>query len=178
MTFWTTFILIPKLKSCILTYWHIDIAKKIFLTSCWHSEQLLFWSLGSEVNTIFGSSDILTYWHTDILTRVWIERLQNFDLCLYLTIFLSKYVYKEYRRQAHKNLSSSIVGMHEGTIFRRLLDKTPKYWIKSKLYNINCIFQPVYLYISSAILATNLIAHVMSPTLDLGWYEILLANHV
>ena len=74
MTFWTTFILIPKLKSCILTYWHIDIltywhidiAKKIFLTSCWHSEQLLFWSLGSEVNKIFGPpspsrADIRTY---------------------------------------------------------------------------------------------------------------------
>ena len=66
MTFWTTFILIPKLKNCILAYWHIDIAKKIFLTSCSHSEQLLFWSLGSEVNKIFGSSsspraDIRTY---------------------------------------------------------------------------------------------------------------------
>ena len=46
-----------------------------------------------------------------------IERLQNFDLGLYLTIFLSKYDYKEYRTEAHKNLSSSIVRMHEGTIF-------------------------------------------------------------
>ena len=46
-----------------------------------------------------------------------IERLQNFDLGLYLTIFLSKYDYKEYRREAHNNLSSSIVRMHEGTIF-------------------------------------------------------------
>ena len=57
-----------------------------------------------------------------------IERLQNFDLGLYFTIFLSKYDYNEYRRQALKNLSSSIVGMHEWTIFRRLLAKTPKYW--------------------------------------------------
>ena len=40
---------------------------------------------------------------------------------LYLTIFLSKYDYKEYRREAHKNLSSSIVGMHEETIFRPLI---------------------------------------------------------
>ena len=31
-------------------------------------------------------------------TRDAIERLQNFDLGLYLTIFLSKYDYKEYRR--------------------------------------------------------------------------------
>ena len=29
-----------------------------------------------------------------------IERLQNFDLGLYLTIFLSKYDYKEYRRRS------------------------------------------------------------------------------
>ena len=38
-----TFILIPKLKSSILTYWHTDIRKYCFLTSCWHSEQLVFW---------------------------------------------------------------------------------------------------------------------------------------
>ena len=51
MTFGTIFILIPKLKSCILTYWHtdiltywhVDIPIWCFLISFWHSEQLSFW---------------------------------------------------------------------------------------------------------------------------------------
>ena len=50
MTFWTTFILITKLKSCILIYWHIDIL------TYWHIDILTCWHI-----------DIRTYWHTEIL---------------------------------------------------------------------------------------------------------------
>ena len=48
LTFWTTFVLIPKLKSlsvCLSFYLSVcqSVCLSIFLTSCWHSEQLLFW---------------------------------------------------------------------------------------------------------------------------------------
>ena len=42
LTFWTTFILIPKLKSCILTYWQLKL-------TCWHTD-IMF-------------SDIRLWWH-------------------------------------------------------------------------------------------------------------------
>ena len=54
LRFWTTFVLITKLKSlsaflsvCLSVF--LSTCLPIFLTSCWHSEQLLFWQLSWKV---------------------------------------------------------------------------------------------------------------------------------
>ena len=72
MTFGTTFILIPKLKSCILTYRHIDIRTywRTDILTCWHTDMmfsdivLTFWTTFILIPKL--KSCILTYWHTDI----------------------------------------------------------------------------------------------------------------
>ena len=56
LTFWTTFILITKLKSCILTYWHIDIL------TCWHIDIRTYWH-----TEILFSDILLTFWTTFLL---------------------------------------------------------------------------------------------------------------
>ena len=56
LTFWTTFILITKLKNCILTYWHIDIV------TCWHIDIRTYWH-----TEILFSDILLTFWTTFLL---------------------------------------------------------------------------------------------------------------
>ena len=56
LTFWTTFILITKLKSFILTYWHIDIQ------TCWHIDIRTYWH-----TEILFSDILLTFWTTFLL---------------------------------------------------------------------------------------------------------------
>ena len=54
MTFGTTFILIPKLKSCILTYRHIDIR------TYWHTDMLTY-----RYDVFWYRFDILNNFHFD-----------------------------------------------------------------------------------------------------------------
>ena len=143
LSLWTTWIFIPKLKSCILTYilsWHTT-RHNDGLTSWWHSEQLSFWFIS-------WKSCILTYWRIDIMSNWLSDTLMTFSTTFmlgYLMLFPYQPTDQTTKPPSYQiTYSNQWLNTKHGTRDHRSADPMGPVWWCRKSPEVVCDLRRVY----------------------------------